>query len=220
MIMLAKNTRGFTPRPTARSQAFRIFRDGLVQLGYPREKAMMLPLPSLRVFAQSQPFRRGVDKTPRSAIGRWDVRHHRHTNEQVWDEIFTSAVEGESQSRQTLAVPSRFHRGTSRQSSCSIDRGRTRGPRMCFHVGACCFGQRTDYNLMDKSLPSRTPSGSLRMGSNFKKAYLFEIDGICCGCGKSLPPEFAGSTTRKIGCSFADACEAVRQVLPLIQLPC
>ena len=82
-----------------RSQALRVLRDGLITGGLPRVMALLLTLPSLRVFAPSRAFREGIDRTRRSALGRWAaeatadiyVRGHAETVEYIWERIRSSA---------------------------------------------------------------------------------------------------------------------------------
>ncbi len=88
---MTKHGAGFFPKPMPRSQALRLCRDALVEGGVPQEMARALTLPSLRVFAPSRAYRAGVDRTRRSALGRWEAeqtadvytRQHGITVEQV-----------------------------------------------------------------------------------------------------------------------------------------
>ena len=69
-------------------------------------------LPSLRVFAPSRAYRAGVDRTRRSALGRWQAeqtadvytRQHGITVEQVWDEFLAQATTEEASVATTVAV--------------------------------------------------------------------------------------------------------------------
>ena len=96
---MTRHGMGFTPKPMPRAQALRLFRDALVEGGVQQETARALTLPSLRVFAPSRAYRAGVDRTRRSALGRWEaemtadvyVREHCITVEQVWDEFLAKA---------------------------------------------------------------------------------------------------------------------------------
>ena len=93
---VANGRNAFKRQPMRRGQALRLVREALFSRGIEKERTLKFTLPSLRVWMPSLSYRYKIDKSSRSALGRWagedsaDIYRRKlsETVIRVWDETF------------------------------------------------------------------------------------------------------------------------------------